>query len=233
MANGSVVIVGGTRGLGREVAQHYADAGRDVVITGREQTACDACAAEIGGSTRAIALDLAEPHTIAERLRDLGDVQYLVLVAIDRDSNTVKDYDIDAAVRLVTLKLVGYTEVIHALASRFTADSAILMFGGLARDRPYPGSTTVTTVNGGVTSLVRTLGGELAPTRVNALHPAIVGDSPQWRDMPAESHDALVRRTPIGRLVTMAEVVAASRFLLENGAINGINLAVDGGWLCT
>ncbi len=233
MANGSVVIVGGTRGLGREVAQHYADAGRDVVITGREQTACDACAAEIGGSTRAIALDLAEPHTIAERLGDLGDVQYLVLVAIDRDSNTVKDYDIDAAVRLVTLKLVGYTEVIHALASRFTADSAILMFGGLARDRPYPGSTTVTTVNGGVTSLVRTLVGELAPTRVNALHPAIVGDSPQWRDMPAESHDALVRRTPIGRLVTMAEVVAASRFLLENGAVNGINLAVDGGWLCT
>ena len=233
MTNGSVVIVGGTRGLGREVAQHYADAGRDVVITGREQTACDACAAEIGGSTRAIALDLAEPHTIAERLRDLGDVQYLVLVAIDRDSNTVKDYDIDAAVRLVTLKLVGYTEVIHTLASRFTDDSAILMFGGLARDRPYPGSTTVTTVNGGVTSLVRTLVGELAPTRVNALHPAIVGDSPQWRDMPAESHDALVRRTPIGRLVTMAEVVDASRFLLENGAINGINLAVDGGWLCT
>jgi NAD(P)-dependent dehydrogenase (short-subunit alcohol dehydrogenase family) len=233
MANGSVVIVGGTRGLGREVAQHYADAGRDVVVTGREQAACDACAAEIGGATRAIALDLADPHAIAERLANVGDVQYLVLVAIDRDSNTVKDYDIDAAVRLVTLKLVGYTEVIHTLAPRFTADSAILMFGGLARDRPYPGSTTVTTVNGGVTSLVRTLVGELAPTRVNALHPAIVGDSPQWRDMPAESHDALVRRTPIGRLVTMAEVVGASRFLLENAAINGINLAVDGGWLCT
>ena len=233
MAKGSVVIVGGTRGLGREVAQHYADAGREVVITGREQATCDACAAEIGGATQAIVLDLAEPHTIAGRLADVGDVQYLVLVAIDRDSNTVKDYDIDAALRLVTLKLVGYTEVIHALASRFTADSAILMFGGLARDRPYPGSTTVTTVNGGVTSLVRTLVGELAPTRVNALHPAIVGDSPQWRDMPAESHDALVRRTPIGRLVTMAEVVDASRFLLENGAINGINLAADGGWLCT
>jgi NAD(P)-dependent dehydrogenase (short-subunit alcohol dehydrogenase family) len=90
----------------------------------------------------------------------------------------------------------------------------------------------VTTVNGGVTGLVRTLVIELAPTRVNALHPAIVGDSPQWRDMPAERHDALVQRTPIGRLVTMAEVVEASRFLLENAAINGINLPVDGGWLC-
>ena len=73
---------------------------------------------------------------------------------------------------------------------------------------------------------------ELAPIRVNALHPAIVGDSPQWVDMPEERHDALVARTPIGRLVTMAEVVEASRFLLETEAINGTNLAVDGGWLC-
>jgi NAD(P)-dependent dehydrogenase (short-subunit alcohol dehydrogenase family) len=74
---------------------------------------------------------------------------------------------------------------------------------------------------------------ELAPKRVNALHPGIVGDSPQWVDMPAERREALVQRTPIGRLVTMAEIVGASRFLLENEGINGINLVVDGGWICT
>jgi len=143
----------------------------------------------------------------------------------------VHEYDIEAALRLVTLKLVGYTEVIHALTPKLHADSSILMFGGLARDRPYPGSTTVTTVNGGVTSLVNALVTELAPIRINAVHPAIVGDSPQWVDMPSERRQALVDRTPIGRLVTMAEVVNASRFLLENRAINGINLRVDGGWM--
>ena len=232
MAAGAVVVVGGTKGLGRQVAQHYADAGRDVVVTGRDQAATDGCAAEIGGATRGIALDLREPETLAERLADVGDVQYLVLAAIDRDSNTVREYDIAAAIRLVTLKLVGYTETIHQLAPRFTADSSVLIFGGLARDRPYPGSTTVTTENGGVTGLVRTLVIELAPTRVNALHPAIVGDSPQWKDMPQERYDALVSRTPTGKLVTMAEVVGATSFLLENAAINGINLPVDGGWLC-
>jgi NAD(P)-dependent dehydrogenase (short-subunit alcohol dehydrogenase family) len=152
-----------------------------------------------------------------------------VLAAIERDVNKVVEYNIDAALRLVTLKLVGYTEVIHALLPRMREDAAILIYGGLARDRPYPGSTTV---NGGVTGLVRTLVIELAPRRVNALHPAIVGDSPQWVDMPAERRDALVQRTPTGRLVTMAEVVDASRFLLENRAMNGINLPVDGGWLC-
>jgi NAD(P)-dependent dehydrogenase (short-subunit alcohol dehydrogenase family) len=232
VASTSVVVVGGTRGLGREVAQSYADEGRDVVITGRDASACAAIAAEIGGSTRAIGLDLADPHSIAAQLADVGEVEYLVLAAIERDSNTVKDYDIAAAMRLATLKLVGYTEVIHTLLPRLADDSAVLLFGGLARERPYPGSTTVTTVNGAVTSMVRTLVLELAPRRVNALHPAIVGDSPQWKDMPTERFDALVQRTPTGRLVTMAEVVDASRFLLENRAINGINLTVDGGWLC-
>jgi NAD(P)-dependent dehydrogenase (short-subunit alcohol dehydrogenase family) len=232
MSTGSVVIVGGTQGLGRELAQSYAGEGRDVVVTGRDGERAEAAAAEIGGNTTGVGFDLAEPTTIAERLAGGGEVDHLVLAAIERDTNTVKEYDIAAALRLVTLKLVGYTEVIHALGPRLRPESSILIYGGLARDRPYPGSTTVTTVNGGVTALVRTLVIELAPIRVNAMHPAIVGDSPQWRDMPPERMQALVDRTPIGRLVTMAEVVGASRFLLENQAINGINLAVDGGWLC-
>ncbi len=232
MPSRSVVVVGGTKGLGRELAQFYAGAGRDVVVTGRDAAGAERAAREIGGSTRGIAFDLAEPETIADRLADVDDVESLVLVAIERDANSVRDYDIAAAQRLVTLKLVGYTAVINALLPRLRPDAAILLFGGLARDRPYPGSTTVTAVNGAVTSMVRTLVIELAPRRVNALHPAIVGDSPQWVDMPDDRRDALVQRTPIGRLVTMAEVVDACRFLLENQAINGINLAVDGGWLC-
>ena len=232
MGTGNVVIVGGTQGLGRELAQSYADDGRDVVVTGRDSARAEVAAKEIGSKTRGLGFDLAEPHAIADRLADVDDVDYLVLAAIERDTNKVREYDIAGALRLVTLKLVGYTEVIHALGSRLRPESAILIFGGLARDRPYPGSTTVTTVNGGITGLVRTLVIELAPIRVNALHPAIVGDSPQWRDMPPERMQALVDRTPIGRLVTMAEVVGASRFLLENEAINGIDLAVDGGWIC-
>jgi NAD(P)-dependent dehydrogenase (short-subunit alcohol dehydrogenase family) len=232
MAAGSVVIVGGTHGLGRELAQSYANDGREVVVTGRDQARAEAAASEIGGTTRGLGFDLAEPHAIEDRLADVADVEYLVLAAIERDVNNVQEYDLETALRLVTLKLVGYTEVIHALDSRLGDDSSILLFGGLARDRPYPGSTTVTTVNGAVTSMVRTFVIELAPRRVNALHPAIVGDSPQWVNMPPERRQALVDRTPIGRLVTMAEVVEASRFLLENRAVNGLNLAVDGGWLC-
>ena len=230
----AVVIIGGTAGICRRLAERYAAEGRPVVITGRDPERTKSVAGEIPctSAVTSCALDLTEPETIADCLAEVGPVGRLVIGAIERDVNSLADYDIDRALRLVTLKLVGYTEVVHTLAPRFADDASVLLFGGLAFRRPYPGSTTVTTVNGGVTGLVRTLVIELAPTRVNALHPAIVGDSPQWRDMPKERFDALVQRTPIGRLVSMAEVVEASRFLLENAAINGINLPVDGGWLC-
>ena len=230
MAEGSVIVVGGTRGIGREIASVFADRGRDVVLTGRDEATAQQVASEIGGSTRGLALDLAQPREIAGRLGDVGRVEHLVLVAIDRDSNHVRDYDLESALALVTLKLVGYTETIHTLLPKMEQDASILMFGGLAKDRPYPGSTTVSSINGGVTGMVHTLAVELGPIRVNAIHPGIVGDSPMWRDNEAMIEN-VTKRTPIGRPVTMDEIVGACVFLLENGGVNGVNLAVDGGWL--
>ena len=87
MATGTVVIVGGTQGQGREIAQSYADDGRDVVVTGRDQSRADAAAKDIGGSTSGIGFDLAEPHAIADHLAEVGDVDHLVLAAIERDVN--------------------------------------------------------------------------------------------------------------------------------------------------
>ena len=114
------------------------------------------------------------------------------------------------------------------MLDRLSDDSSVVLFGGRAKDRPYPGSTTVTTVNGGIASLINTLVVELAPIRFNAIHPGITGDSPEWANKPL---DAVLARTPTKRLVTMADVVDATVFLLENPAMNGENLYVDGGWM--
>ncbi len=226
-----IVVVGGTSGIGRRLAEAYASRGEQVVLTGRSAERASAIAREIGGAARGMAVDLSEPETIGECVRDIGQVRHLIVAAIERDENSVREYDIRRATRLVTMKLIGYTEVVHALAPRLLPDASIVLFGGLAKDRPYPGSTTVTTVNGGVTGLVRTLAVELAPVRVNGLHPGIVGDTPAWSSKPAEVLEGIVARTPTGRLVATDDVVHAARFLLENPSVNGVNLAVDGGWL--
>lgn len=228
MGNGSVLVVGGTGGIGREVARHYHGQGHDVTITGRNLERTNEIASELGAGVGALAFDLAEPDTVAEALSGVGPVSRLVLSAISRDNNPIRDYTIADAIYLTTMKLVGYTTTINALIDRLSEDSSVVLFGGRAKDRPYPGSTTVTTVNGGVSSLIRTLATELAPVRFNAIHPGIVGDSPFWEGKPL---DAVIQRTPTGRLVTMAEVVDATAFLLENQGMNGVNLAIDGGWM--
>jgi NAD(P)-dependent dehydrogenase (short-subunit alcohol dehydrogenase family) len=228
----STVIIGGTRGLGRNFAEYRATRGDRVVIAGRDPAQSAAIAAEIGSQVSAVGLDLAVPESIASALAGVGPVDHLVLAAIDRDHNSVRDYAIDRAIRLAVIKLVAYTEVVHVLLPAMHDDSAIVVFGGGAFARPYPGSTTVTTVNGGVVGMVRTMAVELAPIRVNGLHPGIIGDSPYWADKPA-AVSATEARTPIGRTASMADISDAVDFLLRNRGINGENIAVNGGSLLT
>jgi NAD(P)-dependent dehydrogenase (short-subunit alcohol dehydrogenase family) len=229
-ASGAVVVIGGTSGIGKEVARHYGERGRAVVISGRDPGRAAAAAGEIGRNVQTVTVDLTRPDAVAARLSGIGPVAGLVLGAIDRDRNTVREYDTQRALSLVTLKLVGYTAVVHALHPKLSPESAVVVFGGLAKERPYPGSTTVTTINAGVSGLVRTLAIELAPIRVNAIHPGIVADSPYWANNQAML-DRVRARTPTGRLVSMQDVVGAVAFLLENPAVNGVELYVDGGWV--
>jgi NAD(P)-dependent dehydrogenase (short-subunit alcohol dehydrogenase family) len=235
MTERTIVIVGGTSGIGLELARDVIDRGDRVVITGRDEDRTAAVAGSLGDRAASLALDISEPETIAGQLAPLGDVHGLVLAAIERDANTVRDYDIARARRLVTLKLIGYTEVVHALLDRLAPErsTGIVLFGGRAKDAPYPGSTTVSTINGGVEGLVRTLALELAPIRVNGIHPGIIGDSPFWAAKPPAVLDGYTSRTPGGELATMGDIVDATQFLLRNQGVSGTNLAVDRGWRLT
>ncbi|HEY0279542.1 MAG TPA: SDR family oxidoreductase [Solirubrobacterales bacterium] len=230
MERAATVIIGGTAGLGRDLAELCLEQGHRVVIAGRDEERCAGVAAELHPECEHVALDLSDPGSIAGALAGIEDVSHVALVAIERDENNVRDYSIEDAIRLTTLKLVGYTEVVHQLLPHMPADGSVVIYGGQAQARPYPGSTTVSTVNGGVLGMVRTLAVEAAPIRVNGIHPGVIGDSPYWAEKPEGVLDPIAERTPIGRLVTMRELSEAALFLLENGAVNGVNLAADGGW---
>lgn len=231
--NGNVVVIGGTSEIGLGIAKHYAAEGREVWLSSRDAARAATAAEKCGGNSTGFVLDLNDAAGIEGGLSDIGPVQRLVLVAIERDANTLADFNPVSAAKLFTLKLVGYTEVIHVLASRLTEDASMVLFGGLAKEKPYPGGTTVATVNGGIATLVHTLTLELAPKRVNAIHPAIVGDSWFWADKPAEVLEGFRSGTPTGKLVTVADVTNATVFLLENPGMNGSNLNLDAGWLRT
>src|SRR5665213_2836394 len=121
MEEGAVVIIGGTSGICRRLAEVYASNGRRVVISGRDLERTSAVAASVAGpgTVSACAVDLSSPEDISVCLGGVG--------AVDRDENSVKDYDVARAIRLVTLKLVGYTEVVHSLLERLTPNASILL----------------------------------------------------------------------------------------------------------
>jgi NAD(P)-dependent dehydrogenase (short-subunit alcohol dehydrogenase family) len=221
------VVIGGSAGLGRFIATRFAARGDDVVITSRDAGRAAAVADEIEGNVTGLAVDLSEPAGLESQLASIAGVDHLVLTAISQFPNTLRELNVDEATASVVTKLVGYPEVVRLLHSRMTDGASVVLFGGVAKDRPYPGSTIVTTHNGGISALARTLAIEIAPHRVNALHPGVVGDSPKWSAMP--EHPA-IPRTPLGRLVTMTEIADATDFLLSNGGINGQDLTIDGGY---
>lgn len=235
MTQRTILVVGGTSGIGLEIAKEVVARGDRVILTGRDQDRAVSIAASLGDAATGLAVDISEPESIAGSLASVGQIDGLVLAAIERDANSVREYDIARARRLVTLKLVGYTETVHALLGRLpeSNDTGIVLFGGRAKDAPYPGSTTVATINGGVEGLVHSMALELAPMRVNALHPGIIGDSPFWADKPAAVLEGYESRTPGGKLATMADIVGATMFLLDNRGISGTSLYVDRGWRLT
>ncbi len=232
MSGRVILVAGGSSGIGLELAKDLVNGGDSVILTSRSRETAEAKASELGDRATGIALDVSEPEGIAGQLAEVPALNGMVMCAIERDANSIREYDIARARRLITLKLVGYTETVHTLLDRLTpsVDTGIVLFGGRAKDAPYPGSTTVSTINGGVEGLMNTLAHELAPIRVNALHPGIIGDSPFWASKPEGVVAAYESRTPGGRLATMADVVDAARFLLFNRGVSAHSLNVDRGW---
>ena len=210
--DGAVVIVGGTSGLGLRLAETYAARGRDVVITGRDADRCvRRSPAGIAGrhGRRRSRFDLAEPETIAAAPR-AGRRRRPPRARRDRARREPRRASTTsrARLRLVTLKLVGYTEVVHTLAPRLAPGRV---------DPPLRRAGAAPAVSGlddGHDRERRRLRArrarwrvELAPIRVNA-HPSrhrrrlarVGGRSPR-------RSSATSARTPLGRTVTMDEIV--------------------------
>lgn len=231
--NKTALIVGGTGGAGNTIARMLAARGERVVLTSRDADRARAAAAQLGQQHVGLALDLTRPDGVADALSEIEQVDHLVLSAVERDQNTIRRYDVAAAQRAVGLKLVGYAAVAAALSERFARGASIVLLGGMAAERPYPGSTSISTINGGVRGLLRTLAVELAPVRVNAIHPGAIGDTEAFASAPKAMIDRILERTPEGRLVETADIARSALFLLDASGVNGVDFLVDGGYhLC-
>jgi len=223
------IVVGGSKGIGLAIAKSLAERGEQIVVTSRDLERAHAAARGIGANASGLAVDLAAPQSIATAFAGLGPVDHLVIGAFEAIFNPMKDFSAAGAERLATIKLVGYAETVHALLPQFAPGASVVLIGGQAREFPYTGGVMVSAVNGAIASMVKALAMELGPLRVNAIHPGLVIDSPRWA-AATEAAERVRARTPSGHPATMADCAHAACFLLDNPGVNGVNLAIDGGF---
>jgi NAD(P)-dependent dehydrogenase (short-subunit alcohol dehydrogenase family) len=228
-----IFIVGGTSGLGYSIAQAADALGAKVTIAGRGQERAAALARSIGPRANGLHIDLEDSSSIDQAFAKGESIDHLILTPIYGGNQSIKDFKVEEASRAVRVKIVAFAEIVSKALPRLKPTSSIVLFGGAAKAKPYPGSTMVSIVNGGVVGMARTLAIELAPIRVNGISPGLVEDSSRWQKRIKEGAGAAVEamrsRTPSRRLPTTEDIVQGVFFLMDNRAANGIDLELDGG----
>ena len=223
-----VVVIGGSTGIGLAAAKLARQEGADITIAGRSQEKLAQAQRELG-EVRTVAADITNEAAVGQVFEGISRVDHVVIAAGTIVNGRIVDNDLANLRRIIDERIWGVTYVVRHAAPRMTRGSITFTSGGLS-SRPRLGTAMLTAALAGVEALAPALALELAPVRVNAIHPGIVGDSPYWSGKVA-AVEATSRRTPTGRTASMADIVDASVFLLENPAVNGVNLEVDGGWL--
>ena len=234
-AGDHIVIVGGTSGLGFSIAQAADALGAEVTIAGRGWDRAAELARSISPRATGLHIDLEDSSSIDQALADGDPIDHLVLTPVYGVNQSIKDFKVEDASRAVRIKIVAFAEIVSRALPRMKPTSSIVLFGGTAKARPYPGATMISIVNAGMVGMARTLAVELAPIRVNGISPGLVEDLPWWRKRIQEGAGPAVEaarsRTPTRRLPTTEDIVHGVFFLMDNRAVNGIDLELDSGIL--
>lgn len=227
-----IVIVGGTKGLGLEIARASVARGDRVTIAGRDPDIARSEAETLGGGAVHGICDLTDWASLEAFFEQVEPIDHLVLVALDRDNNDIREFRPEDSARTSLMKNVGYAASVHYALPKLADDGSVLMFSGLSMWLPFPGSTTISMANAGVVGLANSLAAQIAPTRVNVITPGVVGGTAAVDRADPEravAYEAARQRTPGMRLPGPDDIVDAAFALLDNPGINAANLVVDAG----
>lgn len=228
----TVLITGGTSGIGLAAAIQAKAAGAAVIIVGsnRVRTAQVAAAHGFAGWRAA---DVSQPVAIQAAFADLPHIDHLVLLAGSFIVGKVLEADIAYLRRSFDERLWAAVHILRTLGDRLAADASVTFVSGAATERPNAhGTAIIAAAAAAMEALARGLALELAPRRFNTLSPGPI-DTPILNKALGDGREAFVAHLastlPQRRLGTAEEAGAAVVFLMTNGWMNGATLNVDGG----
>jgi len=232
----SVVIVGGSSGIGLGVAEALLKEGATITLVGRSQEKLRAAREVLGAGDRvkAIAADVTNEEQVRRVFEQCGALDHLVVTRGVAPLNApIASLDLDAARHFIDVMLVSALTLAKHAAPHLRRGGSITFTSGISKDKPgHEGGAVVAAVAGAMGYVARALALELAPTRVNVVSPGWV-ETPMWDEIvgPAKNQmwTDMGKQLPAGRIAKPADIAKAYSFLLGSELTTGIVLEIDGG----
>jgi NAD(P)-dependent dehydrogenase (short-subunit alcohol dehydrogenase family) len=243
LAGKSVLVIGGSSGIGFGVAEACVESGAKVTISSSSQAKIDKAVERLaeahpGAAIQGFACDLSKP-TAEQDIEDLfervGAVNHVVHTAADPLSLTMlQDLKPDLIYKAIHMRMVVLFMVAKVAARRLpkSPESSIVITSGTAASQSAPGWSLVCYLAAGIQGMMRNLALELAPIRVNAVQPGFVNTG-LWDGLSKDAKDELVRgleaTMPVGRAGQVEDVVEAYLWLLKDRNVTGTVASSDSG----
>jgi NAD(P)-dependent dehydrogenase (short-subunit alcohol dehydrogenase family) len=228
----TVVVIGGSAGIGLETARRARGEGASVILTGRDRERLGLAAKELEALSIA-AFDANDPASVERFFGDLpGMVDHVMVTAGQPHYGRLLEMDLEEARRGLDTHLMQMIAVARSAAGKVRPGGTLVFMGGTGGRRQSIGLGIVPTVTAALPALTASLALALAPVRVNLiaagfvdtpLSAALLGDELENR------RNQLRTTLPIRRVVTAADVAALAVHLMTNTAVTGATYDIDGG----
>jgi NAD(P)-dependent dehydrogenase (short-subunit alcohol dehydrogenase family) len=228
----TVVVIGGSAGIGFETARRARAEGASVILTGRNPERLQRAASELGALSTA-AFDATDPASLERFFRDLPtSIDHVMVTAGRPHYGRLIDLDATQIRRALDEHLVMAIQVARHAAGRVRPGGTLLLMGGTGARRPGVGLGLASAVTAALPALTANLALELAPVRINLIAAGFVDtelSATLLGDQLDHRRNQLRATLPIRRVVTPADVAALAVHLMINTALTGATYDIDGG----
>jgi NAD(P)-dependent dehydrogenase (short-subunit alcohol dehydrogenase family) len=228
----TVVVIGGSAGIGLETARLARAEGAEVILTGRDPERLKNAAADVGAAGSA-AFDANDSAALEAFFAGLdGSIDHVMVTAGGPYYAALEDMDFDEARRALQEHPMLMVGVARYSSGKVRAGGTLLFMGGTGGRSPRLGVGLMSAMTAALPALTASLAIEIAPIRVNLIAAGFV-DTPLSASLLGDGLDdrrSELRATlPIGRVVGPADVAALAVHIMTNTALTGATYDIDGG----
>jgi NAD(P)-dependent dehydrogenase (short-subunit alcohol dehydrogenase family) len=228
----TVVVIGGSAGIGLETARLARAEGAEVILAARNPERLERAAREVG-ALKTAAFDATDEDGLERFFAELPiPIDHVLVTAGEPHYEALAEMDFSRARRFLDQHLIVPLQVARNAVGKVRPGGTLLFMGGTGARRPDIGLTLGSAVTVGMPALVASLALEIAPIRVNLIAAGFV-DTPLSASILGDQLDArraeLRDTLPIGRVVGPEDVAALAVHLMSNTALTGATYDIDGG----